>query len=162
MKPLWWIVIVLGVIIIVLLGVLFFYSPAKAPEIPSGVPGAASSTPAAALAPVVSSDGRMAVTSLHPGDLVASPFTVAGTVTGGGWFFEGTFPVKVLDGNGTMIGSGVAQAQGEWTTTATVPFAATVSFGVPQYATGTIVLSRDNPSGDPKNDLSLAIPVRFK
>ncbi len=36
MKPLWWIVIVLGVIIVVLLGVLFFYSPAKAPEMPSG------------------------------------------------------------------------------------------------------------------------------
>ena len=162
MKPLWWLVIVLGVIIVVLLGVVLFYAPAKAPQVaPSGSASSGTSASPSSTAPVVSSDGHVSVTSLHPGDIVHSPLTITGTVTGGGWFYEATFPVKVMDADGAVIGSGTAQAQGEWTTSATVPFTATVSFVAPQYATGTVVLSKDNPSGNPANDLSLSIPVTF-
>ena len=90
-------VIVLGVIIIILLAVLFFYNPVKAPTL--------------------SSDGHLAIISPQENALVSSPITMSGTVTGGGWFFEASFPVKVLDGDGTVIGSGIAQAQTDWTST---------------------------------------------
>ncbi|HUC01615.1 MAG TPA: Gmad2 immunoglobulin-like domain-containing protein [Candidatus Paceibacterota bacterium] len=140
--------VVFAVIIVVLLAVLIFYpGPAKAPTVPAGV---------------ISSDGHMAVTSLKPDGLVASPLTVTGAVTGGGWFYEATFPVKVLDSDGTELGVAAAQAQADWTSTGTVPFTAIVQFSAPQGATGTVVLSKDNPSGDPANDESLSIPVRFK
>jgi hypothetical protein len=142
--------IVLGVIIIVLLGVLFFYNPAKAPPIAS-VP-----------APVVSADGHLSVSSLHANDVVTSPLTVTGTVTGGGWFFEGSFPIKIVDGDGATIGTGVAQAQADWMSTSSVPFTAIISFTAAHRATGTVLFSKDNPSGLSQNDASLAIPVRFE
>jgi Immunoglobulin-like domain of bacterial spore germination len=161
MKVLRWLAVILGIIIIVLLGVLIFYNPvAKAPT-QSGNGGADTGTSTAPGGPVVSSDGRVAVTSPAANGHVHSPLTITGTVTGGGWFFEASFPVKVLDADGTVLGIGTAQAQGDWMTTDTVPFSATVSFVAPQDATGTVVLSKDNPSGDPAKDLSLSIPVKF-
>lgn len=150
-------VIVFAVIIIILLGVLFFYNPAKAPPLPPHNTIVSEGK----LPPAVSADGRLAVVSLHAGDLVASPLTVTGTVTGGGWFFEASFPVKVLDGSGAVIGHGIAQAQADWMSTSSVPFTAIVQFSAPS-ATGTVVFSKDNPSGLPKNNMSLSIPVRFK
>lgn len=150
-------VIVFAVIIIVLFGVLFFYNPAKAPQLPpDNVVGAK------ILQPTMSADGHLGVTAPQAGALIASPATIIGTITDGGWFFEGSFPVKIVDSNGAVIGRGVAQAQSDWTSTSSVPFTAIVQFSAPHGATGTVVLSKDNPSGAPQNDLSLTIPVRFK
>lgn len=149
--------IVFAVIIIVLLGVLFFYNPAKAPQLPPDNVGGAK-----ILQPIVSADGHLSVTSLVAGQIVTSPVTVVGTVTGGRWFFEATFPAKVLDSDGTVLGTGTAEAQADWTSTGTVPFTAIIQFSAPHGATGTVVLSKDNPSGAPQNDLSLSIPVKFK
>ena len=149
--------IVFAVIIIVLLGVLFFYNPAKAPQLPPDNVGGAK-----ILQPTMSADGHLGVTAPQPGALVTSPVTVIGTVTGGGWFFEATFPVKVLDSDGAVLGAGTAEAQADWMSTGTVPFTAIVQFTAPHGVTGTVVLSKDNPSGLAKIDGSLSIPVRFK
>src|SRR5258708_31511018 len=62
----------------------------------------------------VSSDGRVKVTLPGANDIITSPVSVVGTVTGGGWLFEASFPVKVLDGDGTVLGQSTAQAGGEW------------------------------------------------
>jgi hypothetical protein len=147
------IIIILGIIIIVLLGVLLFVPAAKGPTVPGN---ASSSTP-----PIVSSDGHVAVLNLRSNDAVSSPLAVSGTVTGGGWFFEASFPVKVIDADGTVLGQGPAQAQGDWMTTGTVPFSATILFSKPHSVTGTVVFAKDNPSGMPQNDLSLTIPISF-
>ena len=150
-------VVVLGVIILVLLGVLIFYNPAKAPQLPPDNVGGAK-----ILQPTVSADGHVGVTAPQSGALITSPVTVVGTVTGGGWFFEASFPVKVLDADGRVLGTGIAHAQADWMSTSSVPFTAIVQFTAPHSATGTVVLSKDNPSGLPQNDTSLSIPVRFK
>lgn len=143
--------IVLGIIIIVLLAVLIFY------------PGPAKQGPTApVLQPVMSSDGHLAVASLHAGDLIASPLTVTGTVTGGGWFYQATFPVKVVDSDGIELGVAAAEAQANWISTGTVPFTAIIQFSVPQDATGAVVFSDNNPSGTSQDNLSLSIPVRFR
>jgi hypothetical protein len=149
--------VVFAVIIIVLFGVLFFYNPAKAPQLPPDNVGGAK-----ILQPTMSADGHLGVTAPQVGALIASPATIIGTVTDGGWFFEGSFPVKIVDGDGVVIGRGVAQAQTDWTSTSSVPFTAIIDFTAPRTVTGTVVLSKDNPSGAPQNDLSLSIPVRFK
>ncbi len=145
------IVAVFAVMIVLLLGILLIAQPAKGPTVFG--------------APAVSSDGHLRVDSPRENDLVNSPVSVSGAVTGGGWYFEASFPVKILDGDGTNLGQGPAQAQGEpgaWMTTGTVPFAGSISFATPKYATGTIVFAKDNPSGLPQNDLELRLPVRFK
>ena len=69
--------------------------------------------------------------------------------------------VKV-NGEGTVLGRGIAQAQADWMSTGTVSFTAIVQFTAPRGTTGTVVLSKDNPSGLPKNDASLVIPVGFR
>lgn len=93
--------------------------------------------------------------------LVSSPLIIEGRARGN-WYFEGDFPVKILDANGRLLGSTPAQAQGEWMTTDFVPFRATLTFTPPTTQTGTLVLEKDNPSGLPQNADEIRIPVRFE
>ncbi len=93
--------------------------------------------------------------------LVASPLTVRGEARGN-WYFEASFPLKVLDANGTQIGVGYAQAEGEWMTTDYVPFLGTITFTAPTTTTGMIVFEKDNPSGLPENSDEIRVPVRFQ
>lgn len=95
-----------------------------------------------------------------PGEEVASPFIAQGEARGY-WFFEASFPIHLLDGNGREIAVGIAQAQKEWMTTEFVPFSVTMQFQTPQTETGTLVFKKDNPSGLPEHDDELRIPVRF-
>jgi len=100
------------------------------------------------------------VDSPKPGDYVQSPLTVTGKARGS-WYFEASFPVQLLDGNGNVLASGPAQAQGDWMTTDFVPFSITLPFTAPGTAAGTLVLRKDNPSGLPEKEDYLSLPVRF-
>lgn len=152
LKPLKIIVTAFAVVIVVLLGVLIFVKPAQGPTAPAAVNAE----------PAVSPDGHVVVTAPLSDTVVSSPVAIAGTATGGGWFFEASFPVKVLDGDGAVLGQGQAQAQSDWTSTGTIPFVASITFRTPKYATGAIVFAKDNPSGLPENAQELSVPVRFK
>ncbi|MGC9968751.1 MAG: Gmad2 immunoglobulin-like domain-containing protein [Minisyncoccia bacterium] len=143
------IVIAFAIIIVVLLGVLIFVKPVQGPG-PDEFPVA------------VSHDGRLVVMQPRPGTFIASPVALHGSVTGGGWFFEAVFPVKVLDGDGTVLGQGQAQAESDWMTTGTVPFSASISFSAPRYATGTVVFTQDTPRALTQNGEKLSVPVRFR
>lgn len=147
MKSLKIIAIALGLIAVVLIGVLIFVKPAKGPTIPPAL---------------ISDDGHLAISLPIAGSQISSPVAIEGTVINGGWFFEGSFPIQILDGNGTVIGKGLAQALSDWTSTGTVPFAASITFTAPSSASGTIVFSADNPSGLPANQKSFSEIVRFK
>lgn len=92
--------------------------------------------------------------------LVQSPLVVKGEARGN-WYFEASFPVKIIDANGQVLGQVPAQAQGDWTTTDFVPFLATLQFATSTTETGTVVFQKDNPSGLPANDKSVSIPVYF-
>lgn len=157
MKAVKIIVIVLAVTILALLGVLIFVQPVHSPTVEQN---ASSTVPQAQ--PAVSSDGRLTVTAPLAGGVIVSPLVAKGSVTGGGWFFEASFPVKVLDGDGAVLGQGTAQAESDWMTTGTVPFGTNIVFTAPHYATGTVVFAKDNPSGLPQNAGELRLPVRFK
>jgi hypothetical protein len=145
------ITVVFAVIIVALLVVLIFVKPAGGPASPAQKNGEHA----------VSPDGHVTVDSPLLDTLASSPLSISGSVTGGGWFFEATFPVEIMDGDGTVLDRGQARAQSDWTSTATVPFAGVLSFSSPHSATGTIVFSKDNPSGLPQNGESFSVPVRF-
>jgi len=100
------------------------------------------------------------VFSPFPDEVVASPLTIQG-VARGNWYFEASFPVRLFDATGKEMAVIPAQAQGEWMTTDFVPFSVTLNFITPTTATGTLVLEKDNPSGEPQFDDSISIPVRF-
>jgi hypothetical protein len=106
-------------------------------------------------------DDIIALASPLPGDMVASPLTITGQARGT-WYFEGDFPVELVDGDGTQIAIHYATAQDEWMTEEYVAFESTLEFTVPAGVTeGVLILHRDNPSGLPENDDRIEIPVVF-
>lgn len=98
------------------------------------------------------------IDSPRPTQQVSSPLEIRGQARGS-WFFEASFPVKLLDANGSTLASGIATAQGEWMTSEFVPFTATLTYAVPSVGAGTLVLQKDNPSGLPEHDDQLIVPV---
>ncbi len=96
------------------------------------------------------------------GNGVSSPWMLSGKARGT-WYFEASFPVELRDAGGRIIAQTSAQAQGDWMTSEFVPFSATLEFAKqPTGSHGTLVLKKDNPSGDPAHDDSITIPIVFK
>jgi hypothetical protein len=106
-------------------------------------------------------NARVVVTSPMPGAIVAKTFSVTGSAPGP-WFFEAVFPIQVRDKDGNVIGSGQAQAQGEWMTEADVPFTASMKIESTYAGRASLILSKDNPSGLPQNDDSVTVPIQIQ
>ncbi len=100
---------------------------------------------------------RVIVTTPPRDATVEGTFTVTGSAPGP-WYFEASFPVRVLNEDNVVVAETYAQAQGEWMTEDLVPFVSTVT--VKDYVgPATLVLLRDNPSGLPENDDSVSLPI---
>jgi len=140
------ITIILSVIIIIIIAVLAITLLKKPnPEIPNTTTG---------------KEDLILVSNIKSNQSIKSPLTVTGQARGY-WFFEASFPVKVLDANGNVLGISPAQAIGEWMTESFVPFEVQINFTPSTTKTGTLVLQKDNPSGLPENDDELRIPITF-
>ncbi len=149
----WWTVIILLFIVIVGLTYALVSMPAPTTNTSTSTPPVATTT-TSIKSPLAA---RIVVTSPTPGSTVSKTFTVSGKAPGP-WYFEASFPIKVVDPSNNFIGQGVAQAQSDWMTEADVPFTATVT--VTGYSgPATLVLLKDNPSGMPENDDSVSIPI---
>jgi hypothetical protein len=109
--------------------------------------------------PVVYKD-LIVIDSPKVGATVSSPLMVSGKARGN-WYFEASFPIDVVDTNGTLLGQGFATAQGEWMTSEYVPFTGTVTYKAPTTSSSTIrvVFKKDNPSGLPENDDFVGVEV---
>ncbi len=130
-------------------GTLLWWTSRLAPEaLPVGTATTTSSDMIEVMAPL-------------EGALVTSPLTVFGKARGN-WYFEASFPVRILDGNGRELGVVAAQAREDWMTTEFVPFVGTLTFATSTTATGTLIFEKDNPSGLPEHDAEIRVPVRFK
>ncbi len=129
-----------------------------------GITTTSSSSTAATSSIVSSSTSSIStdieITEPHANALVTSPLIVKGQARGT-WYFEASFPVKLLDGNETEITVVPAQALSDWMTPDFVPFSVALNFSKPATQNGTLVLQKDNPSGEPAHDASVRIPVRF-
>lgn len=97
-----------------------------------------------------------------PGEEISSPLTLTGQARGI-WFFEGDFPIILLDGQGREIALGYVSAKGEWMTKNFVGFQGLIRFdNTFSGRKGTLVLKKDNPTGLAQFDDILEIPVNFK
>lgn len=150
------------VILLIFLGVGFWYyqsGPGNTYLPPNG------GTPPPTTTPGTPSDNvnhpLIRVTSPVPNTFVTSPLTISGEAKGT-WYFEASFPVRLVDGNGQELALKPAQAQGDWMTENFVPFQVTLTFTQPTTPTGTLILMKDNPSGLPENDDEIRIPVQFQ
>ncbi|MEN9649511.1 MAG: hypothetical protein RL094_478 [Candidatus Parcubacteria bacterium] len=115
--------------------------------------------------PVSTSTPTTAVQGLKvstPGvnQVVGSPLHIKGQANGG-WYFEGTFPVTLLDAKKKVLATGIAKSKGDWATSTLTDFEFDLIFPIPTTQTGTLVFERDNPSGLPQNGEQYVVPVRF-
>lgn len=106
-------------------------------------------------------DDFIRVSAPRPNTAVKNPLNIEGMARGS-WFFEASFPVKLLDASGVEIGRGHAQAKKNWMTAEFVPFEATLTFVTPASGSGTLLLEKDNPSGLPEHADELRMPVTFE
>ena len=117
-------------------------------------------TPTLPKATYINADAdKIVVTAPLPGATVANTFAVTGKARGG-WYFEASFPIRVISSTSTVLIEMPIQANGTWMTADFVPFA-TTTVTVPAWYKGaaTLVLKNDNPSGLPENDASISIPI---
>ena len=96
----------------------------------------------------------------RPNTTVSSPLIIRGEARGD-WFFEASFPIRLVDENGKELGRSVATAKGEWMTEDFVPFESELNFDAKSASGGMLILEKDNPSGLPENADELSVPVRF-
>lgn len=96
-----------------------------------------------------------------PNQLVKSPLEIKGEARGS-WFFEASFPVKIVDGSGKVLGRIPAQTTADWMTDNFVPFNAILTFEASTTAVGKLILEKDNPSGLAENADFLEIPIKYR
>lgn len=79
------------------------------------------------------------------------------------WYFEGSFPISIIDNNQVLLYEGSIKADGDWMTTDFVPFDETIMLSVePTAAAGKIIFTKANPSDLPEHDAHFELPVIFK
>jgi len=92
--------------------------------------------------------------------VITSPLEITGQALGN-WYFEASFPVKLINDQGQIIAQGQANAQKDWMTTDLVPFKAELKFSGVTSTLGMLIFSNDNPSGLPENEKQYGVPIRF-
>ena len=103
---------------------------------------------------------RVIVTSPKADATVGKTFVVAGSAPGN-WYFEASFPIKVIAQDGTVLLNTYATAQGDWMTTEQVTFTASIT--IADYSgPATLVLLKDNPSGLPEHDDSVELLITIQ
>lgn len=96
------------------------------------------------------------------GQEIESPLKVSGKAKGF-WFFEGSFPIQLVDTNGSIIASGIATSSGEWMTEDFVDFNSEIEFvKTTSTKNAILVLMKDNPSDNPEFNQSIFIPLILK
>ncbi|HEX5429933.1 MAG TPA: Gmad2 immunoglobulin-like domain-containing protein [Patescibacteria group bacterium] len=101
------------------------------------------------------------ITTPKIADIVTSPMTISGKVRGT-WFFEANLPIELEDEDGNVLAQTGYHTDENWMTSDYVDVNTTLKFPAPTTDYGKLVIHNDNPSGDPANDKSFEVPVRFK
>ena len=144
-------------------GVIYFQDLSDASS--TAASSTASSTQGVLATSTFSYKDQVFLTDLSKKQFVESPLHVEGRANGS-WYFEASFPIKIISAKGNILGQGLAEATEDWMSTSSVPFSADITFVAPPLSktsstTGYVVFSRDNPSGIPANDDSFKVPVVF-
>ncbi|MFH1968530.1 MAG: GerMN domain-containing protein [bacterium] len=133
MKKEFWLIIILGAIIVALVAVALFV----------GNKGG---------------NSEVRVFSIKEGQEIESPLMVEGEAKGT-WFFEASFPIKITDEQGNILGSSFVQAESDWMTEDFVGFKGQIAYASKAGGNGFLVLAKDNPSGLAEYDKEIKIPV---
>lgn len=93
---------------------------------------------------------------------ITSPIKISGKAVGN-WFFEGSFPIELVDLDKNIIAIGIATSSEDWMTEKFINFSSEIYFDKPTSTQNAILIfKKDNPSGNPEFDKSVFIPVILK
>lgn len=157
---LWWTLIIIMTAIVAVLAWLLFTIPA--PQVGTATPSATTTQSGTAPGSTTTQplSARVVLTSPKANAAVGKTFVVAGAAPGN-WFFEASFPIKVIDKDGNVLLNTYATAQGDWMTTEQVTFTANIT--ITNYSgPATLALLKDNPSGLPEHDDAVSIPITIQ
>lgn len=101
---------------------------------------------------------ELTLLNIQSNDTISNGIDINGHVKGN-WYFEGEFPVRILDSRGDVVASTSAIAQSEWTTDEEVPFRLRVDLPIIQEHNLVFVFQKSNPSGLMENEDSVSIPL---
>lgn len=100
----------------------------------------------------------------RPNQTIKSPLEIVGQARGF-WFFEGDFPIRLLDDKSEEMAVGYVTAfvktPENLMTEEFITFEGVLEFERPAANKGTLVLEKDNPSGLPENADELRVPIYF-
>jgi len=93
---------------------------------------------------------------------VENPIIIKGKAKGS-WFFEGQFPIDLIDTSGNILSSSVAIAESDWVTEKYINFSSELTYSKSTTTKQVIVvLHKNNSSGNPNFDKQILIPVVLK
>ena len=107
---------------------------------------------------------RIEVATPRPNQAISSPLLVTGKARGT-WFFEATATLLVTDNEENILAKNYIQTAENWMTEDFLDFTGTIEFELPENLSnknGFVIFQYQNPSGLPKNDAAIKIPVRFE
>lgn len=94
--------------------------------------------------------------------IITSPLSLVGEASGT-WFFEGDFPVELLDSKGNIMATTYVLSTEDWMTERMVPFLGQLVFKNPNNVkSGILRFKKDNPSGLFENDENFDVPIKFE
>lgn len=100
--------------------------------------------------------------NIKDGQTVSNPIKIEGKARGY-WFFEGSFPIKLISTNNEILGISIATSSEDWMTEDYISFTSELNY---TKSTSTnralLILSKDNPSDNRELDQEIYIPVVLK
>lgn len=109
--------------------------------------------------PILEKKDEITVSSIQDNQEISSPVVIEGEAKKE-WFFEGQFPVYIMDNERRIVGNGNAVAKENGMNDDVIPFIATIDFNA-DAPTGFIILEKNNPSGLAEKKVSVQIPVQL-
>jgi len=142
-------IIITAVLIVILVVAFLVFDIGRKPAIAPGINA-------------TTTDVQIVVSYPEDNQEVLSPIKISGKARGN-WFFEGSFPIQLVDTNGNTLGTSIATSSEDWMTTEFINFNSELSF---EKSTSTrravLVLKKDNPSGISDFDQSVFVRVILK
>ena len=104
---------------------------------------------------------KLSLEGIRKGDTVDMGTVIKGTVTGD-WYFEGEFPVRVLDSEMRILDTLIAHAQEDWMTDEQVTFEVELDFDLTETSDITLRFEKSNPSGLAENADHIDFSIKVK
>lgn len=104
---------------------------------------------------------KLTIEDIKKDDTVEIGTVIKGSITGS-WYFEGEFPVRVLNSNMEIVDTLIAHAKDDWMTDENVPFELELNFDIQQEQYITLRFEKSNPSGLEENSDYIDFTIKVK